>query len=280
MSRVDENREAQRVEDQRRLQEQDKTKRQKNSAEFGRMMQSQGKPAPGAGTPAKAQSGTKAGSAALMARQGIASRNFTQTLHKAGESSVDTTRQEAKARRSEMDDTQLRTDEKQGHIDGDRVQRQGDRLAAIAGDERHEHQQEGNLGGGGGGGAASDGGAGMDFGGGGQPGAGLAAGTSAVAQAEQAQGPQAPQIPSELIRELVNKVYAGVTPEGLSQFTVELKSDVLGGARLDIVAEGGKISCTVHTSDKNTGRLIKASEGALARAFAQKGLTLERLAVA
>ena len=97
--------------------------------------------------------------------------------------------------------------------------------------------------------------------------------------AQIAMGAQGPRIPPEVIQQLVNRVFAGVNAEGLSQFTVEFKSDVLNGARLDVVAKDGKISCTFHTSDKNVRNLLKASEGQLARAFAQKGLTLDRLAV-
>ena len=54
---------------------------------------------------------------------------------------------------------------------------------------------------------------------------------------------------------------------------------MLAGSRLTISARDGKIFARFQTEDTNVGRLLKASEGELARAFGRKGLRLERLEV-
>src|SRR2546427_734795 len=79
--------------------------------------------------------------------------------------------------------------------------------------------------------------------------------------------------------ELVKRVMVGVNPQGLSEFHIEFRENVLAGSRLTITAKDGKISAQFATPDANTKRLLKASEGELARAFSRKGLTLERFDV-
>lgn len=274
MSRVDENRDAQRAAEQRRLEEQNRVKQQAQSAEFKKVVEqkqagaqtAQLKQSAQQQAKGKAQGQTAAqtkssASTALLARQGIQSRSFSETLHKRGEVASEKARVDSKVRRDDLDQ---RDTEAKGRKETDRAERREahDPLGAIAGDEQPEQ------------GASGDGG-GMDMGGQQQP--GFIAQPQAAEQA--APGSGAPRLPPEVLQRLVERVFAGVTPEGLSQFTIELKGDVLGGARLDVTGKDGKISCTFHTSDPNVGRLLKASEGALARAFAHKGLSLERLDV-
>jgi len=277
MSRVDENRDAQRAAEQRRLEEQNRVKQQAQNDQFKKVVeqkqagaqqaqlkqtaQQQGKGKAQGQTAAQGQPKSSA-STALLARQGIQSRSFADTLHKRGEVASEKARVDSKGRRDDLDQRDAKvTDRKEA----DRAERREahDPLGAIAGDEQREQ------------GASGDGAGGMDMGGQQQP------GFIAQPQAAESAAPGAagPRMPPEVLQRLVERVFAGVTPEGLSQFTIELKDDVLGGARLDVTGKDGKISCTFHTSDPNVGRLLKASEGALARAFAHKGLSLERLDV-
>ena len=65
----------------------------------------------------------------------------------------------------------------------------------------------------------------------------------------------------------------------LEEFRVDLKGDVLGGASVAISNKDGKINATFESDDVNLRRLVKASEGELSRAFARKGMRLERLEV-
>ena len=280
MTRVEEQREAQRIAEQRRLEDQDKAKQRAASDQFAKVVgqkqeaarqtaagdaqrRQKGHGQSAAGEKSKAQS-------ALLARQGIQSRNLAKTLHTQGEASGEKVRAGYTARRDDHHETTNKAEEKQVKADNERLVKQQDKLAPISRDDKRE--QKGGFGG-----KQSGAGEGaMDLGGKAQQ----AMGTGAPVKSSEAQGSGAPTMPPEVIRELVSRVFAGVTPEGLSQFTIELNPSVLSGARLDVVAKDGKITCTFHTDDKNVGRLLKASEGQLARAFAQKGLTLEQLAVA
>lgn len=275
MSRVDENREAQRAAEQRRLDEQNRLKQQAQSDQFKKVVEQQqagaqqtqqkqaalqqgkGRSQGQAATLGQAKASA---STALLARQGIQSHSYAASLLKRGEVASEKTRVEAKVRRDDLDRSDARAVDRK---ETEREERREvhDPLGAIATDERREQ-------------GAGDGGGAMDMGGQHQPGF-----VDVAPAAHAAPGAGAPRLPPEVLQKLVERVFAGVTPEGLSQFTIELRGDVLGGARLDVTGKDGKISCTFHTSDTNVGRLLKASEGPLARALAQKGLSLERLDV-
>lgn len=283
VDRIDENREAQRAQEERRLNNQNKAKQKEASDQFQKVIsgqqesarqrtqQEQARRQGDRGKPA-APSNKGGAQNALLAKQGIKSRNLAEQLHQRGEASVDKSRRDLKGRRDDVHERATASNDKQAKTDNEVVSKQQDRLAPISRDDRREQ------GGGGLGGGDSQGGdSSMDFGG--QPQTAAPLGAADLGKSAPTEGPHAPRIPPEVIRALVDKVFAGVTPEGLSQFTIEFKGDVLGGARLDVTAKDGKITCTFHTDDKNIGRLLKASEGQLARTFAQKGLTLERLAV-
>ena len=95
----------------------------------------------------------------------------------------------------------------------------------------------------------------------------------------QAAGAPAQMLSPQMLQEIVRRVLVGVNEEGLSEFHIEFADDVLSGARLNLTARDGKITAKFFTPDKNTGRLLKASEGELARLFARKGLSLQQLEV-
>jgi hypothetical protein len=271
MTRVDDNYEAQRLAEERRAQELQQKKQVEAKREFQRVVTQQQKVAK-----TTAQKNTadaqKRGSAsqALLARQGIQSRGFTESLQKRGDAAVQHTRDEHLGRRADIDAKKERVEEKRHKGDLERLERlergesEDKRGAPVSLDDERENKGSGGHG--------EE--AGMSFG---QPQSGMSSELHASSNTPQA-GAGA-RLPQNLIYTLVERVFAGVTPEGLSQFTVELKDGVLGGARLDVVANGGKIRCTFHTPDKNIGRLVKASEGMLAKAFSAKGLVLERLDV-
>ena len=287
MTRIDDNREAQRVAEQR-MKEADATKRRENNAQFQKLMgnKQQGTQQAGAQQAGSKQTAQEAGrrtaqqggSNALMARQGILANKLNASLQTRGHEATLQSRSELQSRRSDINEKQISVDEKD-KTEQKQVEQREDRLAAISSDDRHDANSGLGTGSGGGGGAGADSSnSGSDGGNQAQHIMGLGEAAPA-APAQQTQGAQGPRVPPEVIQKLVDRVFAGVTPEGLSQFTIEFKSDVLSGARLDVVAKDGKISCTFHTDDKNVGNLLKSSEGALARAFAHKGLTLEKLAV-
>jgi flagellar hook-length control protein FliK len=101
----------------------------------------------------------------------------------------------------------------------------------------------------------------------------------AQVQSTEAAAQAAPKLPAEVIRQIVERVMVGVNKEGLSEFRIELKDNILGGTALSLTAKDGKISAKFETRDANVKRLLMASEGELARAFEGKGLRLERFEV-
>ena len=210
----------------------------------------------------------QAGQNALLARQGIASNRLAANLQAKGEQSVTFTQSEGTARSEDSEETREVLNDTQSQVNREEQGAQ-DRIEAISRDDA-----EGG-GGGMGGGQDSEGSESQD-----NPQAQIAAMNSADASAApNAAAPSGPRLPDALVQELVKRVMVGADAEGISQFHIEFKDDVLGGVRLEISAEGGKISAKFVTDDVNVGRLLKASEGQLARAFGHKGMTLSRLEV-
>ncbi len=274
MSRVEEDREAQRLVEARRIEADQKVKHNEAKVAFGKVVEQQaGLKQQETQKPRLAEQQHAEGarreqhlpSAALMARRGIDARAVNAMLEKHGEKNVAANAERLLSRREELSDKEARRVERLLDSGSEEQRLEREALAAIAGHDEGECDDAGQK---------SRGGGGMDMGGQAQPGMAELAGTGASAASQQATS-----LPIEVLRQLVARAFAGVTPEGLHQFTVELKMEVLGGARLDIVSDAGKISCTFHTADKNIGRLVKASAGPLARALSERGLTLERLEV-
>ena len=281
MTRVEDDRDEQRIDDERRAQEAARASQKKASDQFQKLVAqkqagSRETVVKQAIAQAKAEQKGQAqersrGSAseALLARRGINPNALIADLQQRTEKSLEKARVEAKGQREridkDLDDASDRTENAKQDARVEQRRLETARLAAISGDERQQRET---------GGGATGGGGGMNMGGQAQSGIAQPAPTTEVA------APHEPRISPELIQELVKSLYAGVNPEGLSMFTIELKADVLSGVRLDVVSDHGKISCTFHTADKNVARLLKASEGPLGRAIAsRKGLSLERLEV-
>jgi flagellar hook-length control protein FliK len=207
--------------------------------------------------------------AALMARAGIAQTGKLASLMRTAES-------ESKGRNQGLNraadegrerDATVRNDDKA------RVNQDQGREVGRA----QPTDKDGRGAGSGGGGAETQTGQGGNMGG--QPQGFANPAMGSVQASSQPQGAVVPQIPPAVLQEIVKRVMVGVDKEGLASFVVQFKEDVLGGATMQINAQHGKISAKFTTPDKNAARLLKASEGQLARAFAQKGMSLERLEV-
>jgi len=276
MARVTDNRDVQRQNEARRVEKQGLEKTKREGQEFSKLVSQRQESTSKANQKAVAQQGRQASSRgaagkALLARRGIAANQFEAKLQQMGQKSLGNNEVQSESRGKQARNTKQAGQEKKTRGDKARINKEGDKLAAISRDDREGQQ---------GGGGNLDGG---DSGNQSQ----LASGAGAVAQAEgaqtaatqQVQGATAPRISPELVQQLVERVLVGVNKEGLSEFQIEFKQDVLAGSRLSITAKDGKISAKFHTDDTNIGRLLKASEGELARAFGRKGLTLERLEV-
>jgi hypothetical protein len=275
MTRVEDATDAQRATEERRIAETDAAKQKKAAEEFKRTLSRQQLTQQQMGQrPQNEQPQRQVPGSHLLARSGIQRRGFAEQLRERGDGAVRTTGDEVKTRRRDNNEQQVKVDEKQQRSDEAKREKQHDRLAPISRDDSAQQDSGGGELGGGDGHSGS----GKDLSGGGEAAAGSVEIHGAPAPGE-AQGATGARLPRELIHSMVAQAFAGVTPEGFHQFTVELKDGVLGGARLDVVADGGNIRCTFHTSDKNVARLVRASEGALAGALEKRHLRLESLDV-
>lgn len=282
MTRVDENRDVQRQQEQKRLDDVQRQKARQDSDQFGKLV-SQKQENTSKATQKQARTrneGTMQQSAAqsrmhassaLLARQGIQANGFQQELAKQGLQNNTATTTQSKARNDELRDTKHAADEQRSSVN--RQADNHDKLAAISRDDRRGGQggEGGDLGGSQGG---DSGFAGT------QSGSGAPMAAQGAAPAAAAQGAAgATKIPPHVLDALVKRVMVGVNPSGLSEFHIEFRENVLAGSRLRITANKGNITAHFETEDANVRRLIKASEGELARAFQAKGLRLERLEV-
>lgn len=279
MSRVNDSRDVQRVQEQRRAEKQQGEKSKREGQEFGKMISQRQESTAKANSRQQVAQGKHAGQKAsaqakLMARQGIATNSFAHQLMKKGAGSQGEKQVQAKSRNDEMRDTRRAGDEGSSKTEKGRVEKQDDKLAAIQRDDR-----EGSRGGGDGGdmgggefGSQQEGQLGSSLG-------GMQAEGAQGAAVQEAQAAQGPRLPQQVLQELVKRVMVGVNEEGLTEMHIEFNKDVLAGTRLVISVKDGKISARFSTDDVNIGRLIKASEGELARAFGRKGMTLECLEV-
>ena len=278
MSRVRENqqKDAERLAEQKRLEKDNQKQAREKSDQFSKTLtnKKEGQAKAGQkqvtqkhGNPGQKAAKKAAGQNALLARQGIASNQFAAKLAQTGFQAVTNTKSEGTHRNDDIRET------KEGEDKQSKVERkeEGNRQDRVEGIGRDDGQ----------GGGGSMGGGNSDSS---QHQENPMAATAAIADADgpaaaAVTGPNAPKLPDALIQEIVKRVLVGTTEEGLSEFHIEFKSDVLGGVRLEISSEGGKIKAKFVTDDVNVGRLLKASEGQLSRAFGHKGLQLDRLEV-
>jgi len=283
MSRVNEKNDAERAAEQKRVDKEARAKEKQSGDKFSQLVrqnkegrkQTTRQPAQTQKQPANA--GTQRGPTgnALLARQGITSNSFAAQLYKQGSENLDYSKSLTTNRETEKQETKSTTDEREVHSETQRLDGQQDKVEAVSRDGGRGSQHQGDGGDGGGGeGQSQDDGHQSSQG----DGSISKADNDKAAPAEALAG--APQIPEQALRELIKRVLVGVNTEGLSQFYIEFKQDVLGGVRLEVSAENGKIKAKFISEDANVRRLLKASEGQLSRAFGYKGLSLERLEVA
>jgi len=208
-----------------------------------------------------------AGQNTFLARQGILNNRFSTTLSKKGQESVSRSKSDLSTQSSEISEAKEGFNENQTEIN--RTEQGGQRRhEAISRDDPYNKQ-----------GMSDNDHSGEDIEQLADPAQALGPiGTSGAANASQPAA-AAPRLPDAMIAEIVKRVMVGTDAEGISQFHIEFKDDVLGGVRLEVSSSNGKISAKFVTDDVNVGRLLKASEGQLSRAFGHKGLSLARLEV-
>lgn len=257
MSRVDtdRSREVERSA-QEQIKKQDDEKRRRDADGFKRMMaQKQSTEQREGVARQQALVGQRHAGSRLMAKHGIQSQNFASILNKNLDQTQQHNRVEGKQQRQEENDANaLRKEHRQADNRED---------AAVY------HRVEG-TGDGGGAGAG-------DLGGDASPeSGGLAAGVEGMETVASVAGPSAVRggaLPETALREIVEKVFVGKNIKGLSEFHIEFKGSHLEGLRVQISTENdGTVRARFSTDDVNMNRLLKSSEGQLARAFDARGL--------
>ncbi len=277
MTRVNDNRDAQRAEQERVNERLQKEKQRTDKDDFSRLVSQKQDKTAKANKDQQLQQGKELGQQAqaakarLAARQGIQAQSFQEQLSKKGQENLGNQQLQTQSRTTESKETRRATAEKTTSDTKERVGKEGDKLAAISRDDRESGGH----------------GSGKDSGGkemGQQQQQSNLTGQAQVAAQSQAQTAavqtaQTPQIPPELVQQIVERAMVGLNKEGLSEFHIEFKENVLAGSSLRLTARDGKINAHFRTGDVNVARLLKASEGPLARAFARKGMSLESLQV-
>lgn len=283
MTRVEENREAQRMAEQKRLQELDAKKSRESSDQFQKMVagkqqtnaqavkrvtttQRDGQQRQNMGQRSDAQN-------ALLARQGIQAQRYQGELHQKGAETLQTNKNETKQRTDDM--KEKRVVEERADRAERKLEQSRDPLGAISRDERGKGQGDGGEMGHGGG-DNSGGQMGSS-----QGGAMQAEAMGQAAPAQGAQGTNAPRLSPEVIQALVQRCLVFKDLKGRQEMEITLRENVLGGATVKITAENGDISLRFSTQDTNVRRLLKSgeSQGELARAFESKGMRLKQLDV-
>lgn len=280
MTRVEDERAQLRYDEQKRIEKDLRAKNSQSADDFKKVVAAkqdsgariQRRQQPNGSMAKQQQSSHKRGQAqrALLAKSGFQSRDLQTELMKRSDKIIAQHQAEHKDRdidlhqKTEVEhDKQLTTQRDEGK----KNQVQADRLAAIAGEEKRKGSED----------DGSETGGGM---GGGQMGMPMGHSSQGAAPAAEAKGNAGgARIPQNALNAIVKLCAVKINPKGLAEFQIELRDDVLGGSKLNISANGRKINATFVSDDANVRRLLKSSEGDLARAFDNSGLTLESFKV-
>lgn len=273
-NRVQQNAQAQRLQQQRQTQAKTKAQSQEGRDKFSKALGHQKAETGEANKQQKMEQSKTLQRQAMhgsrLSHQGAqAGVKFHTMLHNAGQQNIKQGESQTKTRGNDMKENEITVREAEGKETVKELNQESERVEALDRDGT-------NQGGAGGGGFSGDSGREGSMQGQGQ----AIAGANAASRTDgSVQGANVPQIPEAILQELVKRVMVGVDKNGIGNFVIQLKEDVLGGATLQISAKDGKITAKFTVNDENIARLLKASEGQLARAFGHKGLSLESLEV-
>ena len=270
MSRVDENRENERLLEKRLEERRVEGNRQETAKAFNRMVQTvQGNKKEAQSRNAGQNQQRSSASQNLLARRGIAGNQFSQNLLKGGDGRLLAKRNlgddQAKQRAAiakELGRVEARLDDSAQNQGRGKGKGKSDDRAANRDAPQEKGRQEAVV--------ATQGYV--------MPNQSLAGGQSH--RAEGAGGMQGPSV-RQIIDEIVRAVHRGVDRKGMGVMHIELKDSVLAGATLQINANRSNITLSIHVYDPQVKRLLVAGDTAkdLHQALAQKGLNLQQFEV-
>lgn len=82
---------------------------------------------------------------------------------------------------------------------------------------------------------------------------------------------------NEIAQKIVERVRVGTNAAGNAEFQIDLRGDVLSGLSIKISARNGKISATFSGGDREVLKMLEQQSEGLKSALGKRGLTLEGL---
>lgn len=98
-----------------------------------------------------------------------------------------------------------------------------------------------------------------------------------VTQAQNLAAP--PKIPSEIINQMVDRVFVGLNAKGLQQFVIELKGSIFGGSQISVSSQGKKINLKFSGLSDSAKGMLANSKAELAERFSDKNLSLNEFTI-
>ena len=86
-------------------------------------------------------------------------------------------------------------------------------------------------------------------------------------------------IANEIAQKIVERVRVGTNAAGHAEFQIDLRGDVLSGLSIKLSAKNGKIKAVFSGSDRDVLKMLEEQREGLTQALAGRGLTLEDLRV-
>ncbi|MFL5351355.1 flagellar hook-length control protein FliK [Archangium sp.] len=289
MSRVEDDRQAQRAAErlvqEKHLQESKAKQRQEGESAFSRLVQQQKAAAqqPAQKPPAQQNLGQsvlarlkqEGKSGELRGKQNEAGKPEGQaTQARKQEQGVTQTRTESRSTDAKVTDETL--DER-----GEAFTQDGDKaaLGAMAGREAKGSLKSNADGGGGKGGDGKDKEKGSELAAGFRFNPALMAPVP-VAQPKPTSGSERLRaIANEIAQKIVERVRVGTNAAGNAEFQIDLRNDVLKGLSIKLSTKNGKIHATFSGNDREVLKMLEEQRETLKKALAGRGLTLEELKV-
>lgn len=287
MSRVEDDRQAQRAAErlvqEKHLQESKAKQRQEGESAFSRLVQQQKaapqqpaqKPQQNLGQSVLARLKQEGKSGELRGKQNETGKPEGQaTQARKQEQGVAQTRTESRSADAKVTEETL--DERSEAFTQDGEQQA---LGALAGREGKGSLKTNADGGGGKGGDGKDKDKGSELGAGFRFNPALMAPVP-VAQPKPSSGSERLRaIANELAQKIVERVRVGTNAMGNAEFQIDLRNDVLKGLSIKLTAKNGKIQATFSGNDREVLKMLEGQREALKSALAGRGLTLEELKV-
>ncbi|MCP3141420.1 flagellar hook-length control protein FliK [Pyxidicoccus xibeiensis] len=287
MSRVDDDRDAarlaERIMQEKKLQEGQAKKRQEGASAFQKLMQQPTSPPPAAPqTPAPPQGGL---ARAVLARATQEGKTFGEKLQQqpstaGGQSTAQTQKRadtNAAEARSGSRVSDSREDKRTSETRDKDLSKSESAIGQVNSEKgaaiRADADAGGGKGSGGGGKDKKEGG--TEMGPGFRFNPALMAPVPVAKPKDTAGSERLRAIATEIAQKIVERVRVGTNAAGNAEFQIDLRGDVLNGLSIKVSAKNGKISATFSGSNRDVLKLLEEHREGLKTALGGRGLKLE-----